>query len=127
MPLLFAELPFLFAQQNPPAGQDGGSGLGSMIMLFTPVLILFYFMILRPQQQQERKRKQMVEALKKNDRVVTAAGIYGTVVSVDTESDKVVLRVDDDRGVKVTFSKASVVRVIEPSEKEKAAEPAQRS
>ena len=40
-------------------------------------------MIWLPQQQQEKKRRAMIDALKKNDKVVTAGGIFGTVVSVD--------------------------------------------
>jgi preprotein translocase subunit YajC len=55
----------------------------------------------------------MLTALKRNDRVLTGAGIYGTVVSVDENADRVVLRIDDDRGVKVAFSKASIVRVLD--------------
>ena len=33
----------------------------------------------------------MLEALKKNDKVVTTGGIYGTVTSVNPASDRVVL------------------------------------
>jgi preprotein translocase subunit YajC len=53
--------------------------------------------------------------LKKNDKIVTASGIYGTVVSVDPSGDKLVLRIDDDKGVKLTMSRSSVTRVLEPS------------
>ena len=42
-------------------------------------------MIWLPQQQQEKKRQAMIDALKKNDKVVTTGGIYGTVVSVDPD------------------------------------------
>lgn len=77
-------------------------------------LAITYFLLLRPQRQQEQKRKAMIEALKKNDKVVTSGGIYGTVTSVDTASDRVVLRIDDEKGVKVAFSRSSVARVIEP-------------
>ena len=52
----------------------------------------------------------MIDALKKNDKVVTAGGIYGTVVSVDPAGDKLVLRIDDDKGVKLTMSRSSVMR-----------------
>ncbi len=69
--------------------------------------------------------------MKKNDKVITTAGIYGTVVSMDTDHDRVVLRVDDDRGVKLTFSRVSILKVVETSQsrsaspsQEKAAEPA---
>ena len=57
----------------------------------------------------------MIDALKKNDKIVTAGGIYGTVVSVDPAGDKLVLRIDDDKGVKMTMSRSSVMRVLEAS------------
>ena len=80
-----------------------------------PILRLFYFLFIMPQQQQEKKRRAMIDALKKNDKVLTTGGIYGTVMSVDAKNDKVVLRVDDERGVKLAFTKASVARVLESS------------
>ena len=83
------------------------------IIILGPIFLLFYLLLIRPQQRQEKKRRSLVDSLKKNDKVLTSAGIYGTVVSVEADQDKVVLRVDDDKGVKFTFSKASIVRVID--------------
>ncbi len=108
----------LFAQ-----GQDGGgSNVLSMFIYLLPIPFLFYFLIIRPQQQQEKNRRSMIDALKKNDKVLTSGGIYGTVVSVDSNNDRVVLRVDDERGLRLTFTKSSVARVLEASA-EKSAEP----
>lgn len=62
----------------------------------------------------------MINAIKKNDKVLTLAGIYGTVVSVDGDQDRVVLRVDDN--VKIAFSKTAILKVIDVApdkEKEK--------
>ena len=96
--------------------QDGGnSGFLGMFVYLLPIPILFYFMIIRPQQQQVKKRRAMIDALKKNDKVLTSGGIYGTVVSVDSGSDRVVLRVDDERGLRITFTRSSVSRVLEVS------------
>jgi preprotein translocase subunit YajC len=122
MPSLLAELPTLFAQaaQNKPA--EGGSSMWTLL-IYIWIPLLFYFIIFRPGRQEERKRKEMLAALKKNDKVLTSAGIYGTVVSIDNDADRVLLRVDDDRGVRMAFSRASITRVLEPApEKEKAAE-----
>jgi preprotein translocase subunit YajC len=106
---LIADLPLVFAQ-------DAANGsFWSTIVLLAPIPFLFYFLILMPQQQQEKKRRAMIDNLKKNDKVLTSGGIYGTVMSVDTSNDKVVLRVDDERGVKLAFTKASVARVLETS------------
>ena len=113
MPGLFCELGLLFAQ-------DAGSNWNGLLILL-PIPFLFYFMIWLPQQQQEKKRRAMIDALKKNDKIVTAGGIFGTVVSVDPSGDKLVVRIDDDKGVKMTMTRSSVTRVLETTS-EKAAE-----
>jgi len=61
------------AQAGPP---------GALQSLLPLVLILgvFYFLLVRPQQQKAREHKALVAALKKNDQVVTLAGLYGRVV-----------------------------------------------
>jgi preprotein translocase subunit YajC len=121
MPASLAALPLLFAQ-NAPAGGPTPSPWSTLWLLW-PIPVLFYFLIIRPKQTEDRKRQSMIDALKKNDKVMTTAGIYGTVVALDADHDRVVLRVDDDRGVKLTFSRSSVLKVLETSQ-EKAAEPA---
>jgi preprotein translocase subunit YajC len=99
------ELPLLFAQEGPNPI--------SLPILITGCVIITYLLMIRPNRQQEQKRRSMLEALKKNDKVVTTGGIYGTVTSVDAATDRVVLRVDDEKGVKVSFTKSSVARVLE--------------
>ncbi len=102
------------------AGDAAGSplsGILSLVLPLTPAFLLFYLLVLRPQQQQERKRRETIGAMKKNDKVLTSAGIFGTVVSVDPESDRAVVRIDDDKGVKISILKSTVARVID-SEKE---------
>ena len=121
MPESLAALPVLFAQNAPPAGATPSPW--ATLLPFLPIIPLFYFLIIRPKQMEDRKRQAMISALKKNDRVITTSGIYGTVVALDTDHDRVVLRVDDDRGVKVTFSRSSVLKVLESSQ-EKVAESA---
>jgi preprotein translocase subunit YajC len=102
---LFAGLPLVFAQDA------GSGGLLSLLLPLAPVPFLYYILVFRPQQQQEKARRALIDGLKKNDKVLTNGGIYGTVISVDTANDRVVLRVDD--GVKITFTKSSVARVLE--------------
>lgn len=118
MPGLFPSLFVLFAQG---AGAAGKAAEPNPILQFAPLLavpFIFYFMMLRPQQIQEKKRRELIDNLKKNDKVLTASGMYGTVISVDEKGDRVQLRLDDDGKVKVTFTKASIVRVFgETSEK----------
>jgi len=116
-----AALPLLFfAQAVAPVAGGPESATNQFLQLvpFLAVIPIFYLLLYRPQQQQEKKRRQMIDKIKRNDKVLTAAGMYGTVMSVDAENDKVLLRLDDDGKVKITFTRASIVRVMgEPTEK----------
>jgi preprotein translocase subunit YajC len=106
---LCMQIPIVFAQEA------NGGGVWQMLFYLAPIPLLFYFLFIRPQQQSDQKRKSMMDTLKKNDKVLTTGGIYATVVSVDPVQDKVVLRVDDERGVKVAFTRGSVARILDPS------------
>jgi preprotein translocase subunit YajC len=78
-----------------------------MIMPFGLIILVFYFLIIRPQNKKQKETQKMLAALKKNDRVTTAGGIRGVVVSV--KEDTVIIKVDDN--VKLEFSKGSISSV----------------
>ena len=118
MPGPLAQIVPLLAQKAAPAQEPTGSLIGVLLPLI-PIFVLYYFLFIRPQQAQEKKRRSQLEGLRKNDRVVTIGGVYGTVVSVDLESDRVMLRVDDDKGVKIAVTKASVSRILGDPDKDK--------
>ena len=72
-----------FAMGAPPAGGGGGQ---SAIMNLVPLVFMFgifYFLLIRPQQKKAKEHRALIDALKKGDMVVTAAGIHGKVTSVD--------------------------------------------
>ena len=121
-PLPFS-LPFLLAQAAAaaPGAAAEVQPLSSQLMQMVPflaVIPIFYFLLIRPQQQQDRKRREMINQLKKNDKVLTAAGFYGTVVSIDPDGDRVTLKIDEDGKVRVAFARSGIVRVVtEGSEK----------
>lgn len=107
----------LFAQAPAAAAKPPEASPYLQILPWLAAPFIFYFVLLRPQMAQERKRKELLTKLKKNDKVLTTAGMYGTVLSVDEKNDRVQLRLDDDGKVKVTFTKASIVRVVgDPAE-----------
>lgn len=85
-------------------------GLGSM--LFPLVLMggIFYFILIRPQSKEKKRRADMLSGMKKNDRVVTIGGILGTITSV--RDDEVTLKVDESSNTKITFSRASIQRIL---------------
>lgn len=79
--------------------------------MFMPMILIFaifYLLVFRPQKKEQQEKKKMREGLKKNDQVVTAGGIHGTVVL--TKEKTVVVRVDDS--VKIEFDKEAVATVV---------------
>lgn len=93
--------------------QSSPGGMLSLLLPFILMFVVMYFLILRPQKKRERERKELLAMIKKNDRVVTAGGIHGIVISV-REND-VVLRIDDAKDVKVKVDRGSVATVLEAS------------
>ena len=78
--------------------------------------------LLPGRRRQEKERQSMITNLKKNDEVLTIAGIYGTVVSVNETKDEIVVKVDD--GTRLRMTKASIHRNISGEEAAKAAKAA---
>jgi preprotein translocase subunit YajC len=74
------------------------------LMPIVLIFIVFYFLLIRPQKKTQDEHKKMIMALKKNDEVITAGGIHGTIMNV--KENTITLKIDDD--VKVEVQKSSV-------------------
>ena len=75
---------------------------------------LLYFLMIRPQQQRQKKHQEMLKNIKVNDKVVTAGGMFGTIVKV--KEDSFILRVADNVRVEVLKSAIGQVRESAPEE-----------
>ncbi|MCD6025954.1 MAG: yajC [Solimicrobium sp.] len=65
--------------------QAATTGAESSLMSFLPIIMMFvvlYFLMIRPQMKRQKEQKTMMEALAKNDEVVTVGGILGKVTKV---------------------------------------------
>jgi len=81
---------------------------------FVPLVIMlgiFYFLLIAPMRKRQKKQEQMIADLKNGDRVVTAGGIYGTIVGI--KDDRLTLRIADQ--VKVEITKSSVSGLDTPA------------
>ena len=74
-----------WAQDAPGAQPAGPFGQLSGFIPFLLIFVLFYLLLILPQQRRQKKHRAMLEALKKNDKVATTGGIYGTVMSLSKE------------------------------------------
>lgn len=86
------------------------AGIGSMLFPLVLVGFVFYLLVFRPQKREREKIKQMVDSLKKNDRVMTIGGVLGTVVQI--KGDEVTLKVDESSNTKITFIRSAIKSVI---------------
>ena len=86
-------------------GEGGGGGMNPLFILVA-IGLIFYFIVIRPSSKERKNREAQVKALKKHDKVVTNAGIHGTVVSMDDET--VTLRVDEKNNIRIRFSRSAV-------------------
>ncbi|MBF0489872.1 MAG: preprotein translocase subunit YajC [Candidatus Omnitrophica bacterium] len=89
------------------------SGWTQRYVLYVPIFLIFYFLVIAPQRKKQKELKAMIDNIKKNDDVVTAAGIHGTVVIVKDKT--VVVRVDDN--CRIEFDKEAIVLVKSESVK----------
>lgn len=85
------------------AGAGPAPGPGGMLgqMLFPiAIFVFFYFFIIRPQGKRQKELEAFQKGIGKGDRVVTRAGIFGTVEEVS--NNVVTLKVADKVFIKFT-------------------------
>ena len=90
------------------AAQGGPPALSYLVYLL-PVLLLI--MMFRSNAKQKREAQNALANLKKNDKVVTNAGILGVVVAIKENEDEVTLRVDDTSNTRIRVLKSSISRI----------------
>jgi preprotein translocase subunit YajC len=98
-----------------------GSGLLIILILFA----LFWLLLIRPQRRRAQAQSRLIANLEVGDEIVTAGGLYGTIVGLGDEE----LMVEIAPGTHVRVARRAVAAVIEPDEEEEeeeveAAEPA---
>ena len=89
-----------------PDGAPTGGDWMQLLPMLVMFVVLFFFIVIRPQQKEQRQRQETLEALKKNDKVLTIGGIIGTIVDFSNDGQRVTLRVDD--GTRIKFTRSSI-------------------
>lgn len=76
----------------PPAGggtdpKGGGAGFGGFQFIFLGAMILvFWLFFIRPQAKKAKNQKNFIQNLQKGDKIVTIAGIHGTINKINEDS-----------------------------------------
>ncbi|HSY20115.1 MAG TPA: preprotein translocase subunit YajC [Candidatus Acidoferrales bacterium] len=98
----------ILAQGAPAGGPPQPGGMGNMLVMMGLMAVIMYFLMIRPQQQRAKALAKLLESIKSGDRVATASGIIGVIVTV---KDKVVTLRSGDAKFEVT--KASITEILE--------------
>lgn len=75
------------------------------ILLFIPLL---YLLMIRPQQKRQKQWQEMLAGIKSGDRVTTAGGIRGVILSI--KDDAIIIRVPPDN-LKMEVAKSAIASV----------------
>lgn len=116
---MFYSFLFLLAQLEGAGGEAAkeagkeAAAKPSAFSLFLPLMLglLIMMLLMRPRKGNQKLAEQLAE-LKKNDRIVTAGGIIGTVMSIRDDSNYVTLRIDESTNTKMQILKTSIIRVL---------------
>ena len=116
----------VLAQANAPAKTEpapAGSGFEGIgpIILMAVILFVFMFFMRRSQKRQASEQEQLLDSLKQGQKVMLNSGLFGRIDKVNKEDREVVLIVDENKRVAMTFNLLAVPKVID--EETKSVEP----
>src|SRR5688572_11682566 len=66
-----------------PQGKGGSS---STFILMGLMIVVFYFFMIRPQAKKAKQQKTFITDLQKGDKIVTIAGIHGTINKINDDN-----------------------------------------
>jgi len=97
------------------AAPGGASGF-SMLLPILLLIPLMYLLMIRPQQKRQKQWQQMLGSIKSGDRITTAGGIRGIILSI--KDDSIIIRVAPDN-LKLEIAKSAIASVTTQEESEK--------
>lgn len=98
-----------------PAGGFDWMTLLPIFMIF----VIFYFFLIRPQQKKLKEHQEMLQAIRRGDKIVTNGGLIGTVTKLTSEEE---LLVEISENVRVRIMRGMISSVLARSEPTKAPE-----
>lgn len=72
---------------------------------------IFYFMLWKPQKKEQQKRQDLLNSLKKGDKIITIGGIYGTITDLSERT----VKVEVAEGVEMTMVRSAVSNFQDPN------------
>jgi preprotein translocase subunit YajC len=89
-----------------PAGPMSSQSNYMQLLFIGGIFVVMYFILFREPRKRQRQQQQMIQSIKKNDKVRTVGGIIGTVV--DVKDDEIVLKVDESNNTKIRVMASAI-------------------
>lgn len=86
---------------------QGTSGGGAQLVIIPLMILVFYMFMIRPQAKKAKQQKQFLTNMQKGDKIVTIAGIHGTVNKVN-EDGTMMLEINPGSYIKIEKSAVSM-------------------
>jgi preprotein translocase subunit YajC len=83
-------------------------GMGTTMLPLLLLIPIFYFLMIRPQQKRQKQWQSMLSSIKAGDRITTAGGIRGIILSI--KDDSIIIRVAPDN-LKLEVAKNAIASV----------------
>jgi preprotein translocase subunit YajC len=87
--------------------QAASGGSSFMPFFFVAMILVFWLFFIRPQAKKQKQQKLFIDNLQKGDKVVTIAGIHGTVNKVN-EDGTLSLEINPGSYIKIERSSISM-------------------
>lgn len=87
--------------------QAGGAGSGQMMFILGAMILVFWLFMIRPQAKKAKQAKEFQQNLQKGAKVVTIAGIHGTINKVN-EDNTIMLETSPGSYMKIEKSAISI-------------------
>lgn len=93
-------------------GAEAGPPMWYTLLFYVAIFGILYFLLLRPQMKQQKDQRNLINSLKKGDRVITSGGLWGEIDMVDEQTVR--LKLNDK--TKVVVSRSAISGFQGPTE-----------
>ncbi len=87
---------------------DPKNGGTVQLLMMGAIILVFWLFMIRPQAKKAKVQKQFINDLKKGDKVVSIAGIHGTINKVNDDNTTIQLEVNPGSYIKIEKSAISL-------------------
>lgn len=87
---------------------DPKNGGSVQLLMMGAIMLVFWLFMIRPQAKKAKMQKNFINDIKKGDKIVTIAGIHGTVYKVNDDNTTIQLEVNPGSYIKIEKSAISL-------------------